>query len=71
MTGFFSVDNEPAANDMINTGTHADEKLLDLITEYSGYFPAGTEVLQNQAWKSPRVPYTYGESHSPFKAERR
>lgn len=64
MAGFFSVD-EWSQTDTINTGTHADEKLL-IDTEHS-VFPVGTEVSESR--QSLTVPYTGGEVTLAFKAE--
>lgn len=64
MTGFFSVD-QWQQTDTINTGTHADEKLL-IDTEHS-VFPEGTEVSESR--QSLSVPYTGGEVILAFKAE--
>lgn len=64
MTGFFHID-EWLQTDTVNTGPHADEKLL-IDLEHS-VFPEGTVVSESR--QSLSVPYTGGDVTLAFMAE--
>lgn len=64
VTGFFSM-NEWIQTDTVNTGAHADEKLL--INMEHSVFPEGTVVSASR--QSLTVPYTGGDITLAFMAE--